>query len=737
MKFSISALLAALAAPAVLVTGEDHFPSQTFFIPINEDMVLKSTFDLINVESEGPVQSYTSIAVGVTGTVIWFDHHEDGYESKPTEDGANIEVWGDNDPSNGMAPGYTTDYFNAGDVIVLQSDTALEQLPWVEDFEGITTTDAQGVVLDRGATSFKAVRNGGSYTIYGSSGSKYLACNKSGGEARMDTGVIDVSGTTSVDVDVAVSQSGGMESSDYLKVYAVYREGGPGNAETWNLIGQKTGNFSPTTLSKTISTTNIDYMKIVLKSDVTANDEYMKVHSISVTSSNMGESKFALPYDGGDKIMASRDIAVTRGCYPSIKSGSTGDKGSMLAGAVEVLDMSFWGTEFEAPVGEDLSTSQNAFQHVQLYVMAGQDGTVVTVEGVEGTETVNLDAGESAEIEVNMGAKLTTNGKKVQVDLLAGDVHSTYEMRWFSLLPTATWSTSYLSPVGNTKAQVTAWVYQPADATSDLTVTYHEFGTSAKTITVPPGTAVKSQVLDDNRGTFFEASDKFIVFVIIDAAGSGQIYDWGFPVAPADTLTGQVLVGWGDGCTNDDCNGGNQRSEVWISPTADAVCSVSFEGDGVKSVFQISNADGDVIDTVSSVQLSKWESTTIWDHNDQDMTGAMVYCDDSNGNPVPFAAVWGQNPERSYSGDDFALDLGTLIPPYPCTRTEKFACLVGDDGNGVMDPEDSCTISTVVSDNCGGETTTVTVTDVCGDPSQYSLVEVCLPPETTTTTTSK
>lgn len=475
-------------------------PVQTYFIPLKEADVLTETFQGINSEAEAPVQSYTSIAIGVSGTVIWFDQHEDGYESDIlSPSSSTTEIWGDGNPANGMPPGHTEDILEAGEVIVLHSL----------------------VPVPRGTEFF---------------------------------------------------------------------------------------------------------------------------------------------FDGGDKIMSSFSIAVTRGCFPYMDAGGGEDRGSMLAGAVEVLDTNSWGTYFESPIGEDSLTNER-FEQTQMYVMAGEEGAQVTIESTSGTKTHNLGPGESALERVDMGATLTASSK-VQVDILAGDIGSVFEMRWFSLLPIEDWSNKYLSPVGNSRAEVVAYVYNPLDGPNKLNVDYTEHTVGTKTLSVPRGGIQVTEVLDTNRGTLFESNGKFMVFTVIDTVGAGQTYDWGAPVAPYDSLTPQALVGWGDGCTNDVCDGhtDQQRSELWISPTKDATCMVDFDNDGVMDQFEVKDGEGiDATTTlVTSVDLEATEATNLWDHNDKDMTGAMIKCEDANGAPVPFAAVWGQNPDQSKGGDVSALEMQSV-----------------------------------------------------------------------------
>uniref|UniRef100_A0A7S3LJI9 VWFD domain-containing protein n=1 Tax=Amphora coffeiformis TaxID=265554 RepID=A0A7S3LJI9_9STRA len=580
MKFF--ALLTTIAGVARATTTEDiALPMQTFFLPLPEKDILELTFKKINSAASGDIRSTTSISIGTTGTVIWYDHHEDGFEpvvTAPTQ--ASTQIWGDNDGSNGCAPGVSpcddaNDYLHSGDVFILEND---------------------------------------------------------------------------------------------------------------------------------VDTTCTEHCAIV--------------------------------FDGGDRVQASKNIAMTRGEYPA-------HPGSLLAGAVEVLDTTNWGTYFECPVGQDLPGSDYsyAFQYTAVVIMAGQDGTSVDVTGTsDGTDDhFALNAGESKTIRVKVGAEIFAN-KAVQVDVLAGDINSTYEMRWFSLLPLEDWSTSYLSPVGHTGEQVKCMIYNPNEH-NDITVLYQQSeSASPKSITIHPKSADRTTTLGSGQGTYFWSngvSEKFMVFCLIDTNGSGQIFDWGFPVQPVEDLSSQVLVGWAYGCTDNDCADSTKnvgmsndhddpRTVVWVAPLEACTFEVDFDGDG--------NID-------YSFSAGKWESVTISDPIDDDMTGAMIYCKAADGNtPIKFAAAWGQDPDKSFSNDEKALDLGTAIPPYHCERTVKFACLLEDDNNnGMMDVGESCDVLTRTIDVCQDTTTDVRTIEPCEHATDYDETDICLiippttPPATTTT----
>ena len=374
-----------------------------------------------------------------------------------------------------------------------------------------------------------------------------------------------------------------------------------------------------------------------------------------------------------------------------------------------------------------------------MYVMAGEDDTEITIDTKNGnTGTHTLARGESKNFRVNVGATVTAS-KPVQVDVLAGDLSSTYEMRWFSLLPVELWSNEYLSPVGNSKAMTRGLVYNPSSSAMvvDYVVGPEE---TTYTMTVPAGEVKQTdQILPDDKGTLFRASGDFIVFEVVDTVNKGELFDWGFPVQPVNSLSPQVLIGWGYGCEGNDCDGTRTeskhagtgesdlvaRSVIWVTPVRAATFHVDFDNNGI-------------IDATYSA--AKYESIRISDPNDKDMTGAMIWASDSDnlstGNPVNFAAAWGQNPDNSFSNDYKALDLGTVVPPYYCLSVQKFACLtVDDNGNGAIDAGETCEVITRTTNNCEDTVSDVESVETCEEASKYAETEICVvDPEPTTTT---
>jgi uncharacterized repeat protein (TIGR01451 family) len=59
---------------------------------------------------------------------------------------------------------------------------------------------------------------------------------------------------------------------------------------------------------------------------------------------------------------------------------------------------------------------------------------------------------------------------------------------------------------------------------------------------------------------------------------------------------------------------------------------------------------------------------------------------------VNIAAAWGQNPDYSFSNDDYALDLGTVVVPFPSLKVSKHVDLAVDsNGDGVINAGDTVT----------------------------------------------
>ena len=387
------------------------------------------------------------------------------------------------------------------------------------------------------------------------------------------------------------------------------------------------------------------------------------------TSTNWFEA--GLKIDGGDKVMASFPVTMTRGTYSEFP-------GSLLAGAAEIYDTDNWGTTFESPMGNDVVTDTQSFEHARLFMMSGSDGNSVALPG--GASTV-LNQGQSISIDIKQ-AQSVVSSKPMQVYLCAGDINSNYEMRFFSVRPVSEWSDSYLSPVGDGYGRSKVILYNPSSVA--ISVRFNILNTNGATVTstltVPSKKHIFSPVVPTSSGAMVQAvtaGTKFAAMSMTDTETTvgdgtnaltlnGQAFEWGATLPAMDKLTSQVLVGWGYGCTKNDCQGQTERSVVWISPVNDADIYIDYKNSGTN---------------YTKLPMKKWQSAKIRDKSDTDMSGALIFATQPNsgpnGIPVDIATAWGQDPAVSIDIQSISLDLGTTIVPFTNIRVKKNVDKIG------------------------------------------------------------
>lgn len=120
----------------------------TFYIPYRADILDDQfEFTLSDPPPDRPPPLFDvdivfiiSIAIDRAGSVIYYDHWEDGLEPNRTRPiQPSTEVWGDNNPANGMPPGFSTDLLatsatNRDDVITLRNTVKSANRP-ADDFK--------------------------------------------------------------------------------------------------------------------------------------------------------------------------------------------------------------------------------------------------------------------------------------------------------------------------------------------------------------------------------------------------------------------------------------------------------------------------------------------------------------------------------------------------------------------------------------------------------------------------
>ncbi len=400
-------------------------------------------------------------------------------------------------------------------------------------------------------------------------------------------------------------------------------------------------------------------------------------------------------FDGGDKISATDTISMTKANWAS---GSR----TLLAGSFELYPTTEWGTNYNIPVGEDVSPANflNAkYQYVGITVMAQQDGTNVSID-LDGNPltlgditNVTLNEGQSQFIDggILIGATVTSNFN-VQVDIVTGDICDTYESRFFTLFPTRLWDNSYYNPVGTSvddqgdPATTRVLLYNPG--MNDITILIQDgtgiatqIVTAGNLVDYPQNNTTAAHYCTTTDGTTCDINgDVFYAMASIDADPDTQSNagilkanrnDWGFTLVPKSSLSQQALVGLGFGKDPLDATGSIENSSpVWI--TADMVNGATPVG-GIQICADYDNDGTDVgppqIDPVTGQQYDITFSVNLYDSvqirdTDRDQTSLLVWiCDTdiTDANNAILAVAWGQDP-LSASGGTPAIDLGTGVP---------------------------------------------------------------------------
>jgi len=612
-------------------------PVQVYYVPLPEDDLLR-LFDEDDAaggtfpDPVSPIRSITSISIGASGTLVYWDQWEDaGYDADMANPGANTydastnpdgtQIWGDGVLANGCPPSVNNvpnpclapadDQFAYGDVIILDNDVPVASATNVAN------------VLDTFSTVAYNNNNGdqnwaSDWTEVGT------------GENNPATGRILITGNAlrfaDVDLDDYIWRAVRMPAAGYVPLkFTIGYSGVETTGDTFSVDVSPDGGanwYDAATYGNGSLPGNGSSQEIDI-SDYAGPDtrvrfyqdnspdagEYWYVDDVEVEFGSYYRDSNRIFFDGRDKFGTSVAVAVTRGAFPL-------SPGSVMAGASEVLDTSRWGTTYEAPLGENTSDlATNAFQDVRWFIMAGAGGATISVDvdGSGAIAPVNYTLAEGAKQQVDgilMGATLSvTTGGAVQVHSMAADVDDTFEFRWDALLPRDVWSNEYYTPVGtqynttNYSGCTEVEAYNPNGTT--ITVNYDLRPTGGTgSFTVPTKTTATGQttpatplVTNNNGGRYWSSGGEDFLPISVtdctrDTSGTdGRLFDWGNPLFPLENLTPEVLVGWAPGCSNESLLGicedadittnNFSRSVVWVSPIATTIIYVDTDGSGI------------------------------------------------------------------------------------------------------------------------------------------------------------
>jgi len=364
--------------------------------------------------------------------------------------------------------------------------------------------------------------------------------------------------------------------------------------------------------------------------------------TINVNNGQRTDGDPTLPWSGGDRIQSSHALAVTYYAFP-IWTGAPkwfeqlmnipGDRGTLLAGAVEVFANNFWDTNYVAPFG---TGDGHDYEYCTFYVQAGDETTGFVIQNQGGgllQDELILKQGETAVFNNVSRGDVVVADRPVQVHLITGDVASTWELRWYALAPYARWGDDYVAPVAVNLTSF--WIYNDGPGDIEVSCDTSEgpcpgtFPVAAgKVRTFFMGVDIPLPAGGDDpgyTGVHFYSDSPFLVMMMMDngnleggspdeiwGATNNQRYDWGAPVVPTDQLSVLVVVPMGRGCRCEGCpemkssaaschdpnqilregvpfvyvfdDGTNftspsvSRSVIWISPVAPCTIRVEFVG---------------------------------------------------------------------------------------------------------------------------------------------------------------
>jgi len=283
-----------------------------------------------------------------------------------------------------------------------------------------------------------------------------------------------------------------------------------------------------------------------------------------------------------DFFRVNRTVNITRSLFPT-------GTGTFLAGAFELFPAEQFGNNYVLPIGENTPNSDGMFEQVAVTIMASEDDTSVIFDPDGNGPTaafpaVILDRGESIEfglgddaaqgrdLLISEGATVNA-GEPVQVNVLTGDVNSTYEVRFYTLFPNALLSNVYYEAVGTTVAadEAVVFLYNPnnADIVINAFTNLDPNGVSTPVL-VPGNQSARFEVPVANAngltGIRFESDggEVFTAYTAIDAGD--QIHDWGHVTTPLRLLGDTIRVGFAPGNNpelDNDIDGLN-ASPIWV-----------------------------------------------------------------------------------------------------------------------------------------------------------------------------
>ena len=119
LVFLLAAITSLVAAQSVWAVNL----VQEFYLPMPEQQIYQANSAIVAGTGATNFSTFSIVVTG-SGTVIYYDQWEDGYETDlahPAQ--STTQVWGDGNDANGIPPGFTHDpvSFTNGTVLTLRN----------------------------------------------------------------------------------------------------------------------------------------------------------------------------------------------------------------------------------------------------------------------------------------------------------------------------------------------------------------------------------------------------------------------------------------------------------------------------------------------------------------------------------------------------------------------------------------------------------------------------------------
>ncbi len=698
-------------------------PIQNYYLPFPEHQVIDA-LDTIFPGSAAcgdtgttvvgtEANSYNSISMAQGGGIIYYDHWEDGYELEPTSlNQPTTEVWGDNDPSNGMAPGYTTDVFNAADVIVLSEPaidtTVLGSFNIFDGRDKFSSTVPLAVTRVSWATG-----EGGSINTLLAGALEVYNSERWGQEFVIPVGE-DMPG-----------YSGGSDTNGWtVTAGSQWEAGTPTYVAGPNGCGQGLGCWGTdhdAGYAAGIEILQTPVFNVPAASDGNITVSWLEVEDVSPFPSG---SSFNVDYscNGGAQNTLYSGTNVNQTTWTLTSYNLTCPAGSTLQlffSANFVIGGGDWGVGLDDFKATDntgdfytadfegapppTNTDFDMYQYTGAAVMASEDNTVVDVD-LDGDgitdQTIALNEGESTLIDGGffVGGTITASAP-VQTNMITGEICATYESRWHTLYPKDQFASSYYAPTGSSLVDSTTIdtaVYLHNPNNTPITVDWQTANGAQPSVALAPH-ETQYVMMDVDSGAQFSTGDNSVftaIGAISVALGSRDTstHDWGYALVPENSMSQNILVGLGLG--QDPTQAITENSApVWVtaamadgsSPTGTIEVCVDANADGFGPFVY----NGQRYDQHLSLNLL--EAAKVYDQSDGDQTAMVLFVCDPDANDSDNAvitATWGQDPTTASVGQP-AIDVGTTIPNMQGIILSKSADLLTDhNGDGQINAGD-------------------------------------------------